>query len=77
MNCKLCRFFMLLEGDVGECRRRAPVPRALPREPVGPLIAEWPIVCYDDWCGEFELDAAKELAEDAAKADRAARERRA
>jgi hypothetical protein len=46
--CATCRFFVRKSGDIGRCRRNAPV------------VGEgWPVVYAQDWCGEHKLDHTK------------------
>lgn len=61
-TCESCGFWQrsnAVDGeamDGGECRRRAPVPAALPcceNEDAGPpVFAAWPVTFEGDWCGE-------------------------
>jgi len=53
-GCKDCRFFFPTgnDGTYGVCRRRAPYP--VVTEAVASILAVWPWVNVDDWCGEFE-----------------------
>jgi hypothetical protein len=51
-QCDNCRFFRRdpRSPDVGECRRRAPVPSVAADGPPG--WATWPEVLAEDGCGE-------------------------
>jgi hypothetical protein len=65
--CETCKFFELnsqpfqnAEGSfpaTGWCRRHAPLPKTMLLEEhnnlLQPLIAEWPFVDGDNWCGEY------------------------
>lgn len=48
--CRICRYgeFESDTENVGRCRRNSPVPD---RE-LG--TAKWPIVAWNDWCGDWE-----------------------
>lgn len=44
--CKTCPYWIKGRGDLGECRRRSPILNG--EDSPG----DFPIVAYDDWCGE-------------------------
>jgi hypothetical protein len=55
-ECLRCDFFEPQDDLVGECRRRAPRPVAasgLDFNDPDAMMALWPVVSQDDWCGEF------------------------
>jgi len=49
-NCSTCKYFAVIDGKVGNCRRFPPVPF-----PVGPnnVSTIWPAVRHEQWCGEW------------------------
>jgi len=55
-ECMRCDFFEPQDDLVGECRRMAPRPVAasgLDFNDPDAMMALWPVVSQDDWCGEF------------------------
>lgn len=48
--CRICRFgeFESSSDNLGKCRRNSPVPDT----ELG--TAKWPIVAWNDWCGDWE-----------------------
>lgn len=58
-SCRECRYFQHDRdpgtGARGWCKRRAPLPHYVDGDDfVREVLALWPIVDSDDWCGEFE-----------------------
>lgn len=62
-DCGNCKYFDRIGGDGREdedgfCRRFAPRPKTAPRDAMTDsaydVVAWWPSVMVDDWCGEFE-----------------------
>jgi len=56
-RCKNCRFWQLLEGERGICRRNSPLPRDLEQAQDGRSViyrVSWPETHESDWCGEFQ-----------------------
>lgn len=69
MKCDTCRFWHIDEGvqrDVGECRRRSPLPVIQSGESIDAGEfgdagrAHWPHTMSDDWCGEYQPPALKQ-----------------
>jgi Bacterial RNA polymerase, alpha chain C terminal domain len=57
-QCVNCRFWLAGHEDIGECRRRAPLPTLRPLHcpdgALGTQFAYWPVTSNNSWCGEFE-----------------------
>jgi hypothetical protein len=56
-SCDTCRFWVPVEGNLGECHARAPVPlRQLPAQAPGAseLVHQAAITTADYWCGEYQ-----------------------
>ena len=53
-SCAGCRFARPLDSrqDLAECRRHAP--RLVTHDEHQPM-AEWPLIKWSDWCGEFQV----------------------
>ena len=51
ISCETCCFWQRLDlgMDIGECRYRAPSPRASQTS-----TTSWPITTDDDWCGDWD-----------------------
>ena len=51
ISCDSCCYWQRLDPDmdIGECRYRAPSPRASQTS-----TTSWPITTDDDWCGDWE-----------------------
>ena len=47
MICDTCMFYVQKKGTIGRCRKNPPT------------IDGWPVVYFDDWCGNHKLDADK------------------
>lgn len=55
-ECMRCDYFEPQDDLVGECRRLAPRPVAasgLDYDDPDAMMALWPVVSQDDWCGAF------------------------
>lgn len=52
--CGNCLCWIREDGDVGRCRRRAPMPAAVL---AGPHAARWPVTREGEWCAEHIGDA--------------------
>ena len=68
-KCKVCKFWKSVDHSAdeapesavfGECRRHAPSP--VRERQVVADTQHWPIVQFDDWCGEFDKDLKKSAA---------------
>ena len=76
MKCKDCKWYL---GDIngGECHRHSPIPisdkihYATPKEIRNPyydeIIAAWPFVKQDSWCGEFKAKKKKSVGRNGGK----------
>lgn len=52
--CATCRAWDDDGDGTGRCRRLAPAPLLSDRPPPGGEIGvTWPVVCDDDWCGQW------------------------
>lgn len=68
-ECSLCRFYESTDQDFGNCRRKPPVvlekfvtPESGCDFPDSNSIANasvFPIVCAENWCGEFKSRAGR------------------
>ena len=54
-KCATCEFFVHAGpgSDVGSCHRNAPLPTVDYQQGGGLLMAYWPDVALDDFCGEW------------------------
>lgn len=55
-KCETCTFFVHYGSDVGSCHRNAPLPTVDYQQGGGLLMAYWPDVDIDDFCGEWVSD---------------------
>lgn len=61
-NCSNCKFFHDRNGEVGECRRKAPMVLHVPeverfsQKKVLRAVSYWPPINRAEWCGEHEPD---------------------
>lgn len=55
--CKSCVWYRPIDGDtaVGTCHRLAPAPDTIEPADNHARIAVWPMVDWDDFCGEWSL----------------------
>ena len=68
-TCESCLFFKVLRSPLGHCRRAAP--RSIKNGGRG----MWPLVHYQEWCGDYRSDAATESGSEVVTADRVRAER--
>jgi len=58
-SCRACVFYDFPDDRVqdanGICRRHAPHPALVPDDASDTAyFAEWPVVAWNDWCGEWQ-----------------------
>jgi hypothetical protein len=53
-SCETCWFYRELKENFGVCRKNSPKPESIidPDEEGHGVIAMWPQVMPDDWCGD-------------------------
>ena len=60
-SCDNCYYFRDRKDDFGLCRKNSPAP-ILMREDEDddePVIVQWPIMCEDEWCGDWAAGAVQ------------------
>lgn len=63
--CRTCRHYVSFDDRVqdtyGACHRNAPVPRLTTEEsPRDTVFVDWPMVRFNDHCGEWQWDETLE-----------------